>query len=156
MRSFVQHFSRTILKLVDITSILSQKFTRLTHCEIPNLLIVPGLYLNVSWNFTLSFQNVQNAQYLRHVHLETLFNMLKAFSRELSWIWINDVVSAILQSPWATYKAARSHTKEQVTMNCWEEKERLSLRVFKYVHTNHVWFVIKWNQRCIQFLIKGT
>lgn len=81
---------------------------------------------------------VQHTRDLRHVHLEKLSNMLMAFSRVLSWCLISDVVCALLQSPWAIDKAVRSHAKEQVTMDCWEEKERLSLRIFKYEHTNHV------------------
>uniref|UniRef100_A0A8W8KQB4 Uncharacterized protein n=1 Tax=Magallana gigas TaxID=29159 RepID=A0A8W8KQB4_MAGGI len=52
--------------------------------------------------------------------------MLMAFSRVLSWCLISDVVCALLQSPWAIDKAVRSHAKEQVTMDCWEEKERLN------------------------------
>lgn len=83
-------------------------------------------------------KTVQHTWDLRHVHIETLPNMLMVFSRELSWFLISDVVSALSQAPWTTDKAARSHIKEQVTMNRWKGQERWNLIIFMYVHTNHV------------------
>lgn len=83
-------------------------------------------------------KRVQHTWDLRHVHLETLSNMLMAFSRDLSWFLISDNVGALSQSPWTTDKAARSHTNEQVTMDCWKGQERWNWRIFIYAHINHV------------------
>lgn len=68
-------------------------------------------------------KNKLETQHLRHVHLETLSNMLMAFCRELSWFWIIDIVRELSQSPRTTDTAARIHSKEQVTINCWEDKK---------------------------------